>query len=502
MQTLGVIDIGSNSVRLVLATIDERGFFKILDEVKESVRLGMDTGPGGELSEERMDRAMEVFRVFSSLCSAVKADKVISVATAAVRSAPNRDVFLKRALDEAGLHIRVISGDEEAFYDYFGTVNSMDMSSGLIIDIGGCSTELIHVEDRKNMNSISLPFGSISLTDRFSLRNNLGDSRLVELSQFFKEEFDNVTWLKKVKALKIIGIGGTFRNIGKIHRKMNGYPLDVSHNYSMDAEEMNGLLSFIESSDLKKRRSMKGLSKERADIILGATLLIDAIADYCEADGLVISGCGLREGVSYEHVLGKRDVLMTDVLEYELMSILRRYNLRENHAIHIWKLARSIFDQLEPVHRIGGDVSKIIKTASILHDVGVSVSYYDHHRHSMYIILNSLIKGLSHKEVVMSAFVAALHRKDDVNIAKSEFSSMLQKDDIATIRKLGLILRLAECLDRRLDGTIRDVKLHVSKDEVRLRMITDTDYTGLEEAGLRLVQPLFRKVLGKELVII
>ena len=141
MNTIAIIDIGSNSVRLVLVTVDERGFFKILDEVKESVRLGLDTGPNGELAEHRMDRALEAFKVFRSLCDSVGASEIVAIATAAVRTAPNRDYFLERAKNEAGIDIKVISGTQEAFYDYFGVINSIVSENGLILDIGGCSTE-------------------------------------------------------------------------------------------------------------------------------------------------------------------------------------------------------------------------------------------------------------------------------------------------------------------------------------------------------------------------
>lgn len=501
MNTIAIIDIGSNSVRLVLVTVDERGFFKILDEVKESVRLGLDTGPNGELAEHRMDRALEAFKVFRSLCDSVGASEIVAIATAAVRTAPNRDYFLERAKNEAGIDIKVISGTQEAFYDYFGVINSIEAESGLIVDIGGCSTEFIHFSERRIVNSISLPMGALSITDEFNLRNDLKPGGKEKIQDFFKKVLSDVKWLKSAKNIPLIGVGGTFRNLGKVNRRRKGYPLDVSHSYKFSGQEAMELFAFIEATDLKKRRLIKGLSKERADIILGATLLIEAIYKHCNLTEIIISGSGLREGVSYEHVLGGSENPLEDVLDYEVMSLLRRYNMSENHSLHIWKLSKSIFDQLSDVHKIKTDVYKAFKTASLLHDIGVSISFYNHHKHSEYIILNSQIKGLNHKDIVMAAFIAASHRKDEYDFANSKYSNLLTTEDMENINKLGLILRIAECLDQRLDGSIYGVELSVKESSVSLKMLTDLDFTGLEENNLRSIQPSFEKILGRTLII-
>ncbi|OHW62584.1 guanosine-5'-triphosphate,3'-diphosphate pyrophosphatase [Andreesenia angusta] len=500
MNTVGVIDIGSNSVRLVIAVLEkDRKHFKILDEVKSSIRLGRDIDSDGNLDKSRVNNLIDALKGFKSLYESIKVEKMIVVATAAIRSARNRDEVVAKIKSEVGLDVEVISGEDEAYYDYYGTINSTSITEGLFVDIGGCSTELIHVKDRLLVNSISLPIGSLNITDMFNIKDSLSPELELEIQSYLEDVYDSVPWLGDVQNIPLVGIGGTFRTIAKVERKKKNYPFDLTHNYRMDKRETLEVCEILKESSSKQRKKLKGLSKDRSDIILGATLVVDSIFKYCNLTEVYVSGSGIREGYIYEYILGDKRKLIDDVVDYEIRRIMARYDVLVSHAEHIWSLSESLFEQLKPVHKISEDVYNIFKTASLLHDIGVSIGYYNHHIHSFYIILNSNIKGLSHKEMLMAAFAASMHRSSKVRIEDSPYSSMLSLREKEIAEKLGAILKISEALDRRLDSSISGVSATIGEDHVKLSFDTDLDSLELERNNLSMIAPQFEKTFDFKL---
>lgn len=500
MNTVGVIDIGSNSVRLVIAVLEkDRKHFKILDEVKASIRLGRDIDSDGKLDAGRVDNLIEALKGFKSLYESIQVEKMIVVATAAIRSASNRDEVISRIKSEVGLDVTVISGQDEAYYDYYGTINSTSIREGLFVDIGGCSTELIHVKDRLLVNSISLPIGSLNITDMFGIKDGLSFELESKIQAYLEDVYESVGWLKDVQHIPLVGIGGTFRTIAKVEKKKKNYPFDLTHNYRMDRRETLEVCEILKESNGKQRRKLKGLSKDRADIILGATLVVDSIFRYCNLTEVYISGSGIREGYIYEYILGDKQRLIEDVVDYEIRRIMARYDVLLSHAEHIWNLSESLFEQLKPVHKISEDVYNVLKTASLLHDIGVSIGYYNHHIHSFYIILNSNIKGLSHKEMLMAAFAASMHRSSKIKIEDSPYSSMLSFREKEIAEKLGAILKISEALDRRLDSSISGVSAAIGEDSVKLSFETGLDSLELEKNNLSMIAGQFEKTFDFKL---
>lgn len=504
MKTIGVIDIGSNSMRLVMARINEEGYLKIFDELKEFVRLGQDITATGELDEARLNHAIEVLKFFKSICNSNQADEIIAVATAAVRNAPNSQDFIDRVKTEAGIDIRIISGIEEAYYDYFSTINSIDISDCMIIDIGGSSTELIYIQDRKMINSISIPMGAINLSYDFQLLDVIDKEKETELNDFIYNNYSNVSWLKDVKDVPLVAIGGTARNIGKIDKKSKNYPLDLTHRYSMTFNDLRSIYDSIMTTDIKKRKKIKGLSKDRADIFPGALAAIYALMESLDLEELIISGRGIREGILYEYLL--KDEPVDDVLEYSLITMLTNHNMKPSHGKEIWNLSKKLFDDLRPVHNIEPEVNdvniyKVLKTAAYLHDIGIATSYYDHHKHSFYMVVNTNLNGLTQKEFLMAAYTTSLHRKDEVQINKAHYKSIIDDEDINIIRKLGILLRISEQLDRRSNNNILELTCAVQEEIAIIKVIAKED-PSIEINNAIACASDFQKLYGKKLIIV
>jgi len=466
LKKLAIIDMGSNSIRLVLVHIGRDGNYKIVHDLKESARLAKDFCPEQIIKPQQAGIAVKIMKMFSHLCASQHPDEIIVVATDAVRRALNREEFLERIRTESGFEVRVLTGREEAFFDYLGVVNSMQVENALLMDIGGGSTELVRVRDRQAEGMVSLPFGAINLAELYGLKYE-------ELKSVLFKHWDGISWLKSMEQPVLVGIGGSFRNIGRIDRRMKNYPLDLPHNYQMAGDDVKQIHSYISSKPEKQRKKLKGLSRERADIIIGATSMVHAFLEYGRIEEVRISGYGLREGIIYDHINGP-DRVPEDVLERSIINNIQNYHLDYKHARTVYRLTWSLYKQLESICSGGEDLSRVIKTAAMLHDCGIVINYYQQNEHILYTMLNLEINGLSHRELVLSACVAAYHdKKTPVHV--SRFAPLLQSSDLPIIREAGVLLRLARSLDRSMSGIIQDLQVNIRGKDVVIKTVGDGD---------------------------
>jgi len=394
------------------------------------------------------------------------------------------------------MEIRVLTGAEEAYYDYFGVINSLDFSNGLIMDIGGSSTELIWVKNKNKKEAISLPFGAINISAQFNLMEKMSSGMEKELNKYLMAQFKKVTWLEGAKNLPLIGVGGTVRNIGKISRKTINYPIDRSHNYQMESPEVFNIYDSIKYINAEQKRKVKGLSKERSDMFIGAFSVATALMKFCNNPRLIVSGSGLREGLLYEILRGEQ--VIKDVLESSLNNVIKTLNIDKTHAHHVWKLAESLYTQLKPLHKINLNSYKILKTSAMLNDCGKTINFYNYHKHNFYMITNFPINGLSHKELIMAAYTMMLSVKENFDIDNSPYVTLLTDEDKYVIQRLGIILRLAECFDRKRNGNITKVQCKLRSDRLFLHLLSKGTTEG-EQKEVEGCGAYFTKVFGNTL---
>lgn len=500
MKKIGIIDIGSNSVRLVLVEIKENHFFHILEEVKESVRLGQGINKDGNLIKSKMEHGIQTLKEFKYLCDVYEVEEIIAVATEAVRRAGNQQEFIKRVKEETGIDVKVLTGEKEAHYGYLGTLYSMDLQDSLIMDIGGCSTELILVHNQKKIKSISLPFGAINLSQQFTIQDKMSAEQEEKLKKFINQFLEQVPWLKEIQYKTLIGVGGTFRNLGKIDRKRKNYPLDLTHNYDMKSQDIFEIYNVVKQKNLAQRKKIKGLSSDRADIIVGASAVISSVVEYCNIKEVKISGYGIRDGLLYDY-LKTKGAVTENVLDFSIRNILKIHNLQEVHSHHVFELTKMLYDGLKEEFHLDKDIEKILKVASMLHKSGLKIRYYDYHKHSFYMILHSRINGISQKEILMAAYTAYYHRKTSAKIDFEHYKKMLSSEDQETIKKLGVLLRIATALDMSMNGIIESVQCVKTEDAIILKTISKFD-ASLEINTALKAQEAFKKIYMKNLMIV
>ena len=472
MEKIGIIDLGSNSARLVIVKLFGDGYFMVEDELKESVRLGQDMDRDGFLKPQRVAETIKTLKMFRRLCDASGVSRVIAVATAAVRRAKNQRSFLDEIQATCGIKVNVLSEEEEATLVYRGVINSMDIPKGLILEIGGGSTKIIYYNRRNILHYATLAFGAVTLTDLFADDGVSPKEQTAKIEEFFTEQFKKIDWLTEIEPdVQMIGVGGSFRNLYKINKMVRKYPLDTVHNYTFAVEDFNSIYEMVRVLDVEKRKRIRGLSPERADIMPAAMAIVKSFVDYVHMESFVVGGSGLREGIMFNQALPMTvERPISDVLSYSLTTLVKYYECDEKHVEHVVHLSIQLFKQLRVLHKFPRQYLKVLKIAASLHDCGMRVKYYNHQKHSWYMILNSAIYGATHREIVLAAFVAGCHRKEDINAADwAKFRDIVTEEDLDVVKKLGVLLRIAESLDRSRAGVIAGINCDVLGDSVIMK---------------------------------
>ena len=506
MERVGVIDLGSNTARLVIFDVLDGGYFVTVDETREGVRLG-ETEEDGSLKATRVLQAINTVKTFKKICAIYKVDNIQAVATAAVRRARNQRTFLNEMYTATGVRFRVLSQEEEVGYIYQGVINSMDIPKGLIMEIGGGSTKFVYYNRRNILETAVLPVGAVTLTEMFCHQEGKTPEECsVDMEEYFKGLLQSIDWLKEIDPdTQLIGLGGTFRNLSRIIRKITKYPLDMTHNHVINVSDIYGLYDNIKGLDVSQRQKIKGLSMVRADVFPSALSAIKGFLDYMDFDKVTTCCTGLREGIMFNYAVpGTLEKPITDVLGHSLLTSVAHLNCDPAHAEHVFNLSMQLFKQLRVLHKFPRAYLKVLRVAAMLCDTGKSIKFYNNAKHTAYYILNSNTYGISHKDLVMAALITDYYNKEDSNWnswKKYSDYNIISEEDVAAVKKLAVILKLAQALDASHAGVIMELNCDVLGDSVIMKTELNGD-ASLEKKCADDVVLDFRRVYRKNLEII
>ena len=504
MERIGIIDLGSNTARLLLVDVYDDGYFHLVDQLKESPRLGEGMEKDGFLKPARIQETIRTLKLFRKLCDVNGISRIIAVATAAVRRAKNQRSFLDEVSAVCGIKLRVLSAEEEAIYVYRGVINTMDIPKGLILEIGGGSTKIVYYNRRNLLNFETLPFGAITLTEMFNQEGLSPVEQCKKIEEFFTEQLKNIPWLSTIDPeTQLIGVGGSFRNLCRMTKIMKKYPLKTIHNYVVSDNDFCHVYDLVKSLDLDRKKKIKGLSSGRADIFPSALAVVSAFKNFMKLENISISGSGLRTGLMFNYAVpSTTDKPISDVLTFSLNNLVNFYGYDKKHTEQVVNLSVQLFKQLRVLHKFPRNYLKILKIASYLYDSGKKVSFYNFEKHSGYIIINADVYGISHRDLVMASFVASCTGLDDVNLAEwAKFRDLVSDEDIEAVRKMGIILRIANSFDRSLSSVVKGVNCDILGDSVIMKTEVDGD-ASLELQSANEVGADFRKVFKKNLEIL
>jgi exopolyphosphatase/guanosine-5'-triphosphate,3'-diphosphate pyrophosphatase len=471
VERVAVIDMGSNSWRLVVFGYEPgTPWWSLVDEIREAVRIGAGMGETGVLRPDRVDRALHTAAVFSAFCQATGVEEVVAVATSSIRDATNGGELLDEIERTTGLEARVISGDEEARFGWLAVANSTTIEDGFGLDIGGGSIQGLRIEGRHLVQAESLPLGAVRVSERFLPGEKATSKQMKALRAHVAGELEQLGWWSG--GGRIVGIGGTIRNLAAAAMKRLTLPdIDVQ-GFELTREALGEVIEELAARPASKRAQVKGIKYDRADVILGGALVLDAALDEGGFDSIEVTEAGLREGIFFERLLGER-MLFEDVRAESVRNLAHRFEHHGEHDLHVWTLSRSMFDGLAAagLHDLGAAERELLWAACLLHDIGVAVNYDDHHRHSHYLTLNAGLPGFGPRELILIGLVARYHRKGMPDA--SELGDLAEPGDDERLRLLCGMIRLAEQLERSRDQAITDVHVSAHDGAVALEAATN-----------------------------
>ncbi len=450
VRRIAAIDVGSNSVRQIVADVTAEGGITVVDEMKAAPRLGADVDETGVLGTQAMQAAAEAIGRMATLARQLGAQRIDAVATSAVRDASNASEFLARVRQEAGITLRVIDGADEARLSYLSALAHFDLGQGrtVVMDIGGGSLELAMAADGVLDNLVSLPFGALRSTERY-LRDGATRKALARLRRDVRRELRDILPRRDWRGAQIIGSGGTFTNLAGIHLARRGIVTARNvHATAVPRVDVEHILDALAAMPPEERRALPGLNPERADIIVAGVAVAAEVLARTEAKEVAVSRYGIREGLLLQ--AARVVPVVADpgaARERSVREFAERCHFEEPHALQVQRLALRLFDAVGS--RIGctADDRATLADAALLHDVGYHINYDRHHKHSYHLIVHAELLGITPAEQVVIANVARYHRGAPPKRKHRNFGT-LDKPLRDQVERLSAILRVADGFDR------------------------------------------------------
>ena len=467
---IAAIDIGSNSIRQIIADVSPNGAIRVVDEMKAAPRLGAGIHQTGRMSEVAMDDAISILTRMATLADQLGARRTRVVATSAVREAANGAEWLQRVRAETGLRPVVLNGEDEARLGFRSALAHFDLGSGraVVMDIGGGSLEIVMSADGLVERIVSLPFGAIRLTERY-FSDGVTPEGIRKLRRMLRRKLRAELSARDWRGAQLIGSGGTFTNLaGMVLARHGMQTVRTVHGTVVARVELEHIVDSLQTLSAAERQAIRGLNPARADIIVAGLSVIAEVVARLEAKDLVVSSYGIREGILLETArIAPVPADRGEARERSVKELAERSHFEEPHSRHVQKLALRIFDSIGTRLGCSAEDRDTLADAALLHDIGYHINYDKHHKHSYHLISHAELLGMTPTEQVIIANIARYHRGAEPKKSHGNFGP-LSASARARVVRLGAILRVADGFDRGHASAVADIRVRWLSRALRL----------------------------------
>ena len=458
-----VVDLGSNTFRLVVFERVTGGGHRLVDEFRETVRLSAGSA-SGRLTDEAIERAGRTASAYARFCRAAGIEDIVAIATSAIREADNGDEALA-AIQSGGLRARIVDAREEARLGYLGAVNSTTLTDGHILDVGGGSAQVTRVQGRRMVATLREPLGAGRMTEAYFADGRIRSGRRAKLADHVRAALGGHDWLDDDGG-RLVGIGGSVRTLASMAARREDDPLRLVHGRCLRATQIEDLLAEMSDVEPAKRYRIAGLKHDRADIMPAAAVVIHAVMEAVGAEEIEVCGQGLREGALWAH-LYPDDPVIDGVRRHWVENLAVLHGADRAHAERVARLAGQIYEGAAAAGLQEPDDQErsLLWAAAQLHDIGTSIDYHDHHKHSQYLVMSAGLPGHDLRELTLIGRLVRSHRK---RLPGNGGDPHMTKSDVDLVRRLAACLRIAEQLERDRAGTIHAVDVTREKKTLEL----------------------------------
>ncbi len=502
MARYAAIDIGSNSVRMLVADVNQ-GETRILAEDRQVTRLGESVFRSGQISKEALDFLCATLARMPAAYSRLEIVGIRAVATSAVRDAGNQEEFLQRAGNALGTKIEIISGSEEARLIHLGVEARWPRprERTLIVDVGGGSGEIIISQRGQLIDAVSKPLGAVRLTEVFLESDPPSPAELKRLEAYVEEKLN--PFVKQHLAEKFDRAVATSATAAALVCAINQIPRtkrETADRLKVSTAQIQDFFKALSARDLLERRKMTGIGPKRAEIIIAGTAVFLAVMRLFKHKSLYYSAAGVRDGIIADLAargVGRELSQLSREERLLVENMAKRYGVSLRHARHVAFLTRQLFEAWEPLHKLPPVTGKLLEAAAYLHDIGHFVSSTAHHKHSAYLVANSDIPSFTYKERLTIAALCRFHRKSMPQSRHSHFQA-LEADSKRIVMCLAPLLRIADALDRGHEQKVKTIASSMRDGTLSLKVDGDSD-PDLEIWAANEAAEAFRDVYSKEL---
>lgn len=499
-RRIGIIDIGSNSIRLAIYELHDNGAYRVIGEFKESARLSQRIGPDGGLPPVEIQSIVRILLQFRRICDAHGVTDYRAAATAAIRNASNARQIADTLSTQSGFQVEILSGEDEARLGFLGMIQTMDIPDGFLVDIGGGSTEISLFRNRKLLHSVSFPFGAVNTTRKFAPSGEFQPEQLIHIRQMVLDALSLHPWIGQTPGLPLVGLGGGVRTLSKINQRKRKYSLPITHHYVVSPEEMDELAAWLPSMPGERRKKVDGLSKDRYDIIVPGIIILQTVFQAAGASHYVVSGAGLRDGLFFES-FSRPETGYAHIAERSADHYLSLHSTApETHIVRVYQTSLKLFDVLARAQKHRYDTRKrlCLGIAAKLYRIGASLQYYQFPKHTFHMIAHTRIDGLTHLELLSCALIASYKTKNRTRQTVLQYKDIVSEADIEYICKLGVLVRLAIALDASETQALELESATVEDSSMNLLLKRKHD-PSVEYREVEGVQKEFKKLWGLQL---
>lgn len=498
---VAAIDVGSNAIRYVIAEVSDSGTYSEVEAERLAVRLGKDVFTRDRLlTQETMDAGVAALIRIRRRIDDLGIAHYRAVATSAVRESRNGGAFVEQVRRESGIHLETISGSEESRLVWIAVKSRVDLGGDrwFTIDLGGGSVEVSVVDSDGILWSESHTLGSVRLLQALEENAPASGGDYQELLERYAHVLKVSRAVEEWTPVGVIATGGNIETLADL----SGARRDARGVARLAMGDLQALIGKLAALTYNERVHDMGLREDRADVILPAAVVYERVGELARADEILVPGVGVKEGLVLDLVDELRnEPAHSDRREQEIraasVTLGRRFQFDEAHGQQVARLSLDLFDQLSELHGLGEKERNLLMAGAFLHDIGQFVSYGRHHKHSMYLIENSELPGLSPRDIRLVALLARYHRRADPRPGHLGYDELAEPER-EIVRKLAALLRVADALDREHVSRVVSLAAHVDEEEVVLQVETRGRLV-LEEWALRKKGRLFDSVYGRRL---
>ncbi len=505
MEKIAVIKLNPDNIKLQFVKVIRNKSFMIDDEVVMPINLTKDFYVDNFVKPAIIKEVIATLKVFKNMIDAQEISETLCFATSLLSEAKNSNGFLDQIESISGLKFKIIEPSEESNYVYMAVINTFNKPKGVIFNLSNYYTTFVYYNRRNILDTCTINLGYENLYNKYVLeQGKTGEALFEGVSNEFLTELNKHEWcLNLPEEFEVIGTGNMFINLANISKKARKYPMENIHNYVLDKDNFGKVYTLLKGQDISKSTKVKGVTIEDSKYLQVAFTMINAYISNCNKEVVNISKTGFVEGVLFNYIIPLTlEKPISDTLGYSLSVINDYYDNGNQRAVKVYDISMMLFKQLKVLHKLGRSYVRVLRIASYLYNSGARVSLSDKEKIAFNVVLNSNLYGVTHSEVVLASFVAMLSEADNFNLSDwIKFKDLVVDEELANVKKLAVILKIAQSLDITGFGSIEDINCDILGDSVIIKTVVKQD-ASLEIKHAMLMGNEFKKAYNKNLEIL